>query len=372
MKYAKYLMAMFAAAMVSVGCSTDVEHLQIDDASSVKAPVLADMSDIAVNGYTSAETVIFNCTPVSFGQSIAVKYEIWLTNALAADDENYLEARLATAYTPQLSVQKSDINGIAINSLGIVANGTGEIGAYAVAYAGESSITSPKSNIISFNITTYKAPLRWYYLAGELNNWKNEDGYPIPTIWETGAGTNVYEGMYDFVDTDNPSNDKSGFLVITTIGDWSEKKHFKSFSTVSSTITAANDNDDPDLVVVPGIYILKIDFANSDISATAVSKVGIVGDWSWDDDIELVYDYTENVWKSESAVDSREFKIRLNSAWDINYGGGATDAENMPEGEAAAYELVSGGDNIKSMPAGKHYVKLYADRTPWVIAYEAE
>ena len=364
-------MAMFAAAMVSVGCSTDVEHLQIDDASSVKAPVLADMSDIAVNGYTSAETVIFNCTPVSFGQSIAVKYEIWLTNALAADDENYLEARLATAYTPQLSVQKSDINGLAINKLGIVANGTGEIGAYAVAYAGESSIASPKSNFITFGITTFKAPLRLIYLTGGINGWAaspyspNDDGYYALSMWETGSGTNVFEAYFYFAT-------EGDFKILGSDQGWDGPNYsYESFSKVSENISD-DAADNHNLRIGAGIYQITVNMSDMSVVATSVSKIGIVGDWSWDDDIELVYDAHENVWKSESAVDSREFKIRLNSAWDINYGGGATDAENMPEGEAAAYELVSGGDNIKSMPAGKHYVKLYADRTPWVIAYEAE
>ena len=97
-----------------------------------------------------------------------------------------------------------------------------------------------------------------------------------------------------------------------------------------------------------------------------------MGDWDgWAAPVVMNYDPATNVWKSATPVTAAEFKVRLNNAWDINYGTGTKPAENM-EGidETAAYELEQGGGNITTMPAGAHYVVLHADRTPYVIAYE--
>lgn len=349
---------MFAVAAISVGCETDIEKPQIIPQEDFKAPVLSPLNDIVVNSYTSNETVTFTCSPVDFGQPVQTLYEIYLTNGQS-------DVRLVSGYSTTLSVVKSDINGIAVNQLDVPANSTGELSAYAIAYVGESTLTTPKSNLITFNVTTYRAALRKYYICGYfVNGWAIGQA---PAMWETGAGTNLYEGMFNFTeDVDNTPGD-SGFKVMPG-REWVDDKGFDAFSQKSANIRSSSDGN---LVVSPGIYQISLDLSAMSITATAVSKVGIIGDWDgWADDIEMTYDPVDNVWTSARAVDSREFKIRLNGAWDINYGGATKTAENMPEGETAAYELESGAGNITCMPSGAHFVKLYADRTPWVIAFE--
>lgn len=345
-------MTMFAAAVVAVSCTTDMEKPQILAEEDFTAPVLSPLNDIIVNSYTSEETVTFTCTAVEFGQPITVLYEIYLTNGNK-------DVRLVSGYSTALSVQKSDINGIAINQLDVPANGTGEISAYAVAHAGGSQMTTPKSNVITFNITTYKAPLRTIQIVGDFNGW---DSGAAPVMWETGAGTNAYKGLYDL------TNSNGQFKLLTP--DWTG---FDKFTSVGSGI-ADTDGDNHNFGVTPGIYDVAVNMGAMEITATLVKQVSAVGEWGWEDDIDFTYDPATNVWTSTKTI-SGLFKIRLNGAWDINYGGpGESGAplkptDNVPEGVSEAYELVSGGGNIL-MPSGAQFVKLYADRTPWVVVFE--
>ena len=356
MKGLKYMMMMFAAAVVTSGCQSDIETPQIIAQEDFKAPVLSALNDIEVNSYTSNETVTFTCSPVDFGQPVQVLYEVYLTNGTT-------DARLVSGYSNVLNVVKSDINGIAINQLEVTANSTAQISAYAIAYVGESDLVTPKSNLVSFSIKTYKAPLRKYYMCGFfVNSWDISNAV---SIWETATGTNVYEGMYYFTEDAEYNPGDSGFKVMPG-REWVDDKGYDAFSQKSSNIRSSSDGN---LVVDPGIWQISFDLTAMSISATAVSKVGVIGGFNdWSDDVEMTYDPLTNVWTSTEAI-SGEFKIRLNGAWDINYGGATKPAENMPEGETEAYELVSGAENINT-PAGAHYVKLYADRTPWVIAFE--
>lgn len=345
MKYVKYLIMMFAAAAISVGCETEIDRPQLLPQDEFTAPVLSPLNDIVISSYTGNESVTFTCTPVEFGQPVQVRYEIYLTNGAT-------DVRLVSGYTNALSVSKSDINGIAVNQLDVPANGTGEIGAYAMAYAGESTMATPKSNVIAFNVTTYRAALRTIQIVGDFNGW---DSGAAPVMWETGAGTNAYRGLYDL------TNSNGQFKLLTP--DWTG---YNSFSSVGSGIEDT-DGDNHNFGVAAGIYDVYVDMLGMSITATAVSKVGAVGAWGWEDDIDFTYDPASNVWTSAKAI-SGEFKIRLNSAWDINYGGATKMAENMPAGVAEAYELEAGGANITL--SSEKIVKLYADRTPWVIAFE--
>lgn len=359
MKYVKYLIMMFAAAAISAGCNSDIEKAQISPEGEVKAPVLSPLNDIVVNSFTSSETVTFTCTPVDFGQPVEIKYEIYLTNGET-------DARLVSGANPVLSVLKSDINGVAINQLGVAANETNAVSAYAVAYVGASTIATPKSNYVTFSVTTYKAPLRVYYICGVFNGW---DAGAAPAMYETGAGTNVYEGMFNLTQDATNTPGQSGFKVLP-VQAWNGDMGFSAFSSVSDNIVSSSDGN---LLVDEGTYILSVDIGAMSVTATEVPHLVIIGGWDgWSTPIDMSYDPSTNVWTSTKAVSGDcEYLFRLDDGWAVKYGNGSKMAENIPEGETEAYELVKGGDNIV-MPAGNWIVKLYADRTPWVVAYEAE
>lgn len=352
---------MWAVGLCLTGCSTDVEQAQLADPATYTAPTLDPVADIMVNADNDKETVVFTCSPVSFGQPVEINYRVMLTRT----ESGYDTVQLATSQSPNISVMKTDINGAAINLLDVTANESAELCAYVVAYVGNTTLCTPPSNCVDFTIQTYKAPLRIYYLCGYFNGWTPASA---PTIWETGGGTNIYEGMYMLTSDEGNTPGDAGFKVLVQQA-WGGDMGYDAFPTRGSAFRSSSDGN---LVLDPGIWQLSVNIGTMAIEATTVSQVDIMGDWDgWAAPVVMNYDPATNVWKSATPVTAAEFKVRLNNAWDINYGTGTKPAENM-EGidETAAYELEQGGGNITTMPAGAHYVVLHADRTPYVIAYE--
>lgn len=374
MKYMKYLMMLAAMSFVSVSCDSDIEKLQVIPEEEFETPVLSSLSDLVINKGTSNEQVTFTSTPVSFGQPVAVRYEVTMTY-------NGESARLVTAYSPVLTVTKGDINSLAVNTLGVEANSSATVGAYVTAFLGDTDMATAPSNTISFGITTYKAAYNAIYFVGDLtgNSWSTDNA---PSLYETEGGSNIYTAVIDF--TGGSGNFK---LLKTREGGWDDSNQYNdsTFDSASSVNVTYGDDSGNLKMVKPagkddfGIYELMVDL-NSDqfsIKATSISQMDIMGGWDgWTDPILLKYDAMNNVWKSSTAVPGgSEYKVRLNGSWDICYGEGHNATENtpvnLPAGNDAAYELLDGGN--ATVPAGGDYIIwVYADRKPYVVAYEAQ
>lgn len=356
MKYIKYLMTLIAAASTLVACETDVDQPKLDAEENYVAPVLNQQADIIVNGdNVKVESVTFTCTPADFGLNIPVRYQLHLTKDGA-------DIVAVTAYQPTMTMLKSDINGFVVNQLGVTANEAATIGAYVVAYAGESDICTPRSNAISFTVQTFKAALRNYYICGEfVGNW---DINSAVEIWETTGGSNVYEGLYQFTDTTDPADGQSGFKVMPNRAWDGGEKGFDAFTNDGKFSSSSDGN----LQLPVGIWQVTIDLANMTIAAKQFTQVDIMGSFDgWASPMLMNYDYVSNCWVSASTVSGGdEYKIRMNGSWDVSYGGGVNASESLPDG----FEI-EGGDNIKVPGSGSFYVELHADRTPWVVTYKA-
>ncbi|MCH5329326.1 MAG: SusE domain-containing protein [Alistipes sp.] len=355
MKYIKFLMTMCAAAFAFVGCTADIEQRQLVSEEEFTAPVLAEVGDILVDGDHKNETVVFNCTPARFGQPVQIRYVVTLALGGKTTD-------LAMSYTPSISVTKNDINGAVVNGLEVAANESAEVGAYVTAYVGDSDIHSAPSNTVYFNVATYKASLRTIQLVGDFCNWGNDGMSPV-AMWETDGGTNVYSGIYDLTG----SNGQFKFLT----PDWTG---YDKFDSVSSGVEDV-DGDNHNFQVTPGAYRITVNMSAKSVEVVSVPNLVIIGGWDgWAVAITMVYDSESNVWTSQDPVDTAgsdvKYLFRLNDDWTAKLGGGTELGENLPEGVSEAYQLVDGGADI-DMPAGKWYVKLYADRTPCLVEYVA-
>lgn len=363
MKYIKYLATMFAAALAFASCSTDVEKPQLaaPAGDNYPAPVLENFADIIVNSDNSTENVSFVCNKVDFGLSLPVRYQLYLT-------KDGQEVHVATAYTNVITLIKSDINGTAMNSFGASANTEVELGAYVIAYAGESQIRTEKSNTVTFNVTTYRAALRTWFVCGVYNGW---DAGSAPTIWETTGGSNIYAGMYHLTEDAENTPGYSGFKVLPDRA-WGGDLGYDAFPSHSANIESSNDGN---LLLPAGIWRLSVNIGASSIDAVKVGRFYLAGSWSsdgWSSDfIELVYDPSTNVWTSAAPLSGdTDFKVcYTDESGNITWlGDTGTTADNMPEGRTDAIELGE-GNNLKA-PAGSHYVVVYTDRTPYLVAYE--
>lgn len=179
------------AVVLFAACETDIDTPQVNSSDKYVAPVIGQCSDIIVNADNSKdETVVFSWKAADFGLPVQVLYTVYLTKG----DKSSL---VGTSSSTSLAIAKGDINGVVINGLGVNPNETAEVQAYVTAqFAGTDEYEAIKSNVSnSFKVTTYAAPLKNLYVVGFFNGWKEGEAVEI---WETSAGTNVYEGLYDF------------------------------------------------------------------------------------------------------------------------------------------------------------------------------
>lgn len=353
MKLIKNIMLLMAVALFAA-CETDIDTPQINSSDKFVAPVIGKCSDVIVNADNSKdETVIFTWKPADFGLPVQVLYSVYLTSG----DKSGL---VGTSSSTSFAIAKGDLNGVVINSLGVAPNETAEVQAYVTArFFGTNEyeeVSSEYSN--TFSVTTYAAPLKNLYVVGVLNGWKEGEAVEI---WETAGGSNVYEGLYDFVQ--DGETKLSGFKIISQRS-WSEGNWGYDAFTVGDHFTSSSDGN---LVLPAGFWQISVNRTAMSIDAKSVSAVDIVGSFDgWAAPKLLTYDSVQNVWLSEAVTFDAggEFLVRLNSSYDNKYGASGNTSIAIPGG----IELVTnGGDNIKVAEAGTYVIKLHANRTPYVV-----
>lgn len=369
MKYIKYLSLMVAAMLTFASCETDIERPSILPIDEVVAPVLNEMSDVAINANNGGELVTFISSKVDFGQNIVPQYLLYLTYGDVV-------ANVTSSTKNMITVTKKDLNSWIVNSLGVEANEVVEIGAYIVAQAGNAELFTAPSNTVNFTVATFKAAFGKIYIVGAFNNWTNATG--MPYIWETAGGNKCYSGMFNFSDA---GDGFSGFKFVTEPGSWDVQYNYKSFSGGLSDFITSTDGDNANITVPAGYYKLNIDMNKMSLEAIKVSHCVIRGSWdaSWNVPIAMVYDASTNIWKSETAIDGgSEFKLCLDMDWKESYGvddGGAAEiydeTDNLPA-ENIALGDGDGDANITVPGTGKFYVCLHANRTPWALSFQAE
>lgn len=371
MKYVKYFIAILAAAMVSVACETDMEKAQLNPENEFTTPVLSDITDLVISKATGEEVVTFISTPVDFGQPVEVTYVLTMAYGDQSD-------RLATSTSPVIKVTKSNINSVAVNSLGIEANSSATVEAYVTAYVGTSSVSTFASNTISFGITTYKTAFNAIYLVGDLsgNSWSPDTA---PSLYETEPGSKVYSAVIDF--RGGSGNFK---LLKTREGGWDGSNQYNDEMLNGSASTNVTNGDDSNNFKVTslGIYEMKVDMANTSsivFTANPIDRMVLFGSFDgWsnpDGGIDLVYNAAGNYWKSAKPVENGEaFKVCYvtggsSVTWLGAVGGEVENLDGISEDVTKPGLLGDGADFTMS---GTNYVYVYADRTPWVIGYAAK
>ena len=358
MKAMKYLATALAACMAFASCSTDVEQPRLApaDGDNYPAPTLAGTGDILVNSDNSSENVSFVCSQVDFGLAVPVQYKLYLESGSES-------VHVATSYAPTITLTKSDINGTVMNSFGAAANTRVQVGAYVIAYAGESDIRTEKSNTVQFSVTTFRAALRQYYLCGVYNGW---DAGSAPGMYETAGGSNTYAGMFNLTEDVEWNPGLSGFKVLP-VRAWEGDLGYDAFTSRSANITSSSDGN---LMVPAGIWQITANIGAMAIDAVAVKDFYVAGSWNgWGNSTKLVYDPATNVWRSEIPIPAgSEFKVVYEAPSQTWLGDTGNVAENMPAGCTDAVELGDGGNF--TAPAADKFVVVYADRTPYVMVYE--
>jgi hypothetical protein len=371
MKYMKYLSMFVAAALALVSCETGVDEYRLAPEDQLQPLALNEQGNVVVNADNiKTESVTFTCSKADFGQSIMVRYDFYLV-------KGDLEVLAGSSNNPALTLQKSVLNGLVVNNLKVPAETTAEVSAYVVAFAGDSSIVTPKSNLISFNITTFQSAFKYVHLCGVFNGW---DAGKAVLIWEIEGGSDIYEGIYNFTEADYAPG-TTGFKVLPNQAWDGGQKGFSAFNQKSACFSGDKDDN---LVFTPGIWKVSINMKKLTIAVDPISEVALKGEMAasnWDAPVHLTYDAVANVWKSAEAYPAgMQFKAFVNGGW---YGVDNSDTPSAAEGSAYVYgsgavltpftgHALMDGDaqNIKIPADGSYYVKLYLDRTPWLVTFE--
>jgi len=352
---------LFAALTAFASCETDVDTPQISNPDKFVAPVIGQCSDVIVNADNSKdETVVFSWSAADFGLPVEVLYSVYLTSGETS-------SLLGTSASTSLAVSKGDLNGVVINGLGTSPNENVTVSAYVTAkmYGTDSyeEVRSASSN--SFNVATYAAALKWLYLCGEFNSWTIAEA---PIFWETSGGSNTYECMVDFA----LEGAERSYFKVTAEQNWSGDNWGYNFLTPSWDCPEQADSNLSLPLSEGNIFQISVNTGVMTIDKKAIgSKLGLIGSFNdWNGDLFFTYSPTESAWVTESVdlAANAEIKVRVDSAWDVNWGASGT----MSTAVTGGYELSAGGDNIVVPTAGTYVVKLHANRTPYVLELVAQ
>ncbi|MBR1576263.1 MAG: SusE domain-containing protein [Bacteroidales bacterium] len=349
---------------VSNGTATTNEETRLAPESAFVAPELVAIGDIDVNQTNTDETVSFAWSDASFGAPVSILYSLYLS----AGDQS---AVAGTAFTNSLSMTKADLNGILINALGVKANDLAAVTAYVTATVADTDINPVRSNTRNFNVQTFKAKLNSLYICGQFENGWDVDH--APEFWETGGGTKIYKVLIDYLagGTIVPGEDQ-GFKILTQRA-WAGDYWGYSGLTPSWECPENGDENFQFGASAKEIYHLTVDLNKKEISAVGIDAISLIGNFAesnWEADVDFTYDYLENVWTAGPVTFSggNGFLIRYNHAWDTKLGT-ATKASDDVEG---GFELEEGGADMNVPGDGTYLMKLYGNRTPFVLVMEKQ
>ncbi|MGM9735432.1 MAG: SusE domain-containing protein [Candidatus Cryptobacteroides sp.] len=357
MKLFKY-MAAAAASLLLASCTLDLPKTTLAPDGDMVAPVLSPMTNIISDANTSKEQVTFTWTPADFGANTQIVYYVW---AKLGEEEGII----GTSYDNKLTLSKGDLVGVICSDLGGAKNEHVTIESYVMATVyGTTEVEMVKSNVITYSVYTYLPPKKNIWLPGKYQGWAQFG----TMVWEAEAGTNQYKIL---VDVSNPDETPYYFKIVDESGSW---VGMNDGYTADGWSVADPSNSDGNFSVTADepILWLTINTKKKTVAKTVISKVAMIGAFNgWDEANEAVFTYnaTDNVWVSPVIAFTGEggWLVRLNKSWDYKFGSAVatTDIEG-------GYEVTQGGSDIPSPEAGNYIVKLYANRTPFVIVYEKQ
>ena len=164
-------------------------------------------------------------------------------------------------------------------------------------------------------------------MAGDANGWKHIDY--------------LYGKEHDGKYTGYMYLNKNGFKFCTQ-PNWSGDNYGEGISTSGGNIM---------MTEAAGYYKVDVDLANSTMSLTAITRIGVIGDATvggWGSDQAMTYNEADRAWEiSNITLTNGTIKFRANNDWKISWGGTVNSL------------TTDNGDNI-TVTAGTYNIKLYA------------
>ena len=167
----------------------------------------------------------------------------------------------------------------------------------------------------------------YLYMAGNANGWKHIDY--------------LYGKEHDGKYTGFMYLDQQGFKFCTQPS-WNGDNYGAGLSTAGGNIIISEPE---------GYYKVDVDLANSTMSLTPITRIGVIGDATvggWGSDQAMTYNEADRAWEiSNITLTNGAIKFRANNDWKISWGGTVNSL------------TTDNGDNI-AVTAGTYNIKLYA------------
>ena len=337
MKLHKYLFAAAASLMMFTACDSDLDGITYDpNNENVKSGELtASANDIVLTAATNKQTVLeLSWSESDFAIPVAITYFVQM-DYKGGDFSNAYT--LASTTDTSVSFLGNELNR-AFLALQTLKNPDAELSYEAkdldlrlISYFTEGGDTL-KSALLSMNITPYAGKLEYKKLSvpGSHQNW--DPANYAQALYAIGGGS-VYEGYVYMA---------AGSEFKFADGSWDVNWG----SPDGATLEANGGN-----IVAPetGCYYIKVDIENLTYTME-LRNWGIVGDavGSWDNDVMMEYDATNNIYRATVDFVDGKFKFRANKSWSVNLG---VDV-NGEEGD-----LIADGADIQALP-GQYTVTL--------------
>lgn len=304
----------------------------------------------------------FRFANASFGIPVSIKYTVYVD---LAGNEFANAKTLESATSPQdtIVVKATKLN-TALIALGCIAGTPANVEFMVKAqWMGESSSVGYElaSNIIATAVTPFNAEREYpkVWVLGAFNGWKHEEAEFLYSYAEDEIN---YEGVIDFGENaTDPESDhyKNGFKI-TGQADWNDPN--MNWGTVKDDPAA---QDAPVLNLIKGndgqnitkyrshrYYKFAINTSSLELKMKfGFDKMGLIGlNGNWNDDVVMTFNqYKSRFWADVDLASATEFKIRLDGAWDNEWGG-------------ASGALVPKGGNIP-IEAGQYRIYAYINNS---------
>ncbi|MGN0202090.1 MAG: SusF/SusE family outer membrane protein [Candidatus Cryptobacteroides sp.] len=353
----KFGLSILAAGLLAAGCVDQRDTLVCYEPANATAPVLSDAASttLAVDG----EDVVLNFKEADYGIKCAVRYTLY---ASANSDFSDSEVIAATFGKGTATMTQKALNSFILN-LGAAPDE--ECTLYFrlrsdmsndqnTAVLGTELVSNvAKGVFIPFNmLVSDKDTYGYIYVIGDYCNWGHTDP-TLQHLFNYKKDGNTYSGVVDFGGkaangfklTGGPSWDKENWGMDETPG--AEAKSVTLVDGSNGNITCYSKR----------FYLFSFDKGTLTLTKEygfdLMGLIGFGGDWN--NDIEMEYNpgYNRFYVDVETAADT-EFKFRLDSGWDTNWG---------DNGEG----IVTGGNNIP-LAAGSYRVYFDLNKLEYSIS----
>lgn len=343
-----------------VSCKKDGANLILTQGSFTGNALSASAPQVVLTINNDEDTVLhFQWPAVNYGASTAITYTLQIDKA-SDTAGGWANARTLPAGNNILNYAFAgkDLNNLS-NSMGLTPGAANPMAIRIVSninqYNGAAStVPAVYSNTVVVNVTPYGLNL---YVPGAYQNW---DPGSAPTIGPVDGRAGLYEGYV------NITGAGLQYFKYTSAPDWNHINYGDGGNGAFNTDGAAAGLSVPD----GGYYELTANLNNNTWTATATTW-SIIGDATpggWNNDTQMSYDATNQVWMvTAHMIQAGSFKFRANNAWSIDFG--IDNTGKLVYADNPFFGYTAGLNNL-SVPSDGDYTIILDLHVPGKYTYQ--